>query len=80
MDRVNDECRLGITGAWFVRSSRDYFDFIDAEGFTGFKVYNCCGSFRLLVPQTSPSPPNCVPSTASQNSQKFFLTTDTSIW
>lgn len=34
---------MGIDGAWFVGSSRDYFTPIE----NGYEVYNCCGSFYL---------------------------------
>lgn len=40
---------LGVSGAWFVKGSRDYFTPISEDGFTGFHVYNCCGSFDLAV-------------------------------
>lgn len=43
------ENTMGVDGAWFVGSSRDYFEpFEDAE-FTGIKVYNSCGSFILAA-------------------------------
>ena len=41
---------LGIAGAWFVTRSRDYFEVFDANGFTGYEITNCCGSFTLAVP------------------------------
>lgn len=40
---------LGIAGAWIVGQSRDYINEFNAEGFRGFEVYNCCGSFVLAV-------------------------------
>lgn len=40
---------LGIAGAWFVGSSRDSIVPFDANGYTGFSIYNCCGSFTLAV-------------------------------
>ena len=40
---------LGIHGAWFVGRSLDYFTPICEDGFVGFHVYNCCGSFDLAV-------------------------------
>lgn len=41
---------LGIYGAWFVGSSRDYFRPIyDGEKLTAVKVSNCCGSFTLAI-------------------------------
>ena len=42
---------LGISGAWFVGSSRDYFSPYKEEGFEGIKVYNSCGSFVLAIKQ-----------------------------
>jgi len=40
---------LGIQGAWFVFDSRDHFDAYDKNGFQGYEVYNCCGSFVLAI-------------------------------
>lgn len=40
---------LGIAGAWFVLGGRDYFSPFTADGFTGFEISNCCGSFILAV-------------------------------
>jgi len=40
---------LGIKGAWFVGSSRDYFEAYEVDGYKGYRVYNCCGSFVLLA-------------------------------
>ena len=46
----NEERTLGIHGAWFVGSSRDYFRPIyDGEKLTAIKVSNCCGSFTLAI-------------------------------
>lgn len=46
---VNVNHTLGIEGAWFVGSSRDYFQAWENETFTGIKVYNCCGTFILAT-------------------------------
>lgn len=40
---------LGINGAWFVGSSRDYFTAFENDNFTGVEVYNCCCSFILAI-------------------------------
>jgi len=40
---------LGIEGAWFVGSSRDYFTAYECGQFTGIEVYNSCGKFILAV-------------------------------
>jgi len=40
---------LGISGAWFVLSSRDYFYDYHENGYKGYKVSNCCGSFILAI-------------------------------
>lgn len=45
----NHSNQLGIHGAWFVGGSRDYLQPITDGEFTGFHVYNCCGSFDLAV-------------------------------
>ncbi len=43
------ENNLGIAGVWFVFGSRDYFEVIDSDKVTGYRVYNCCGSFNIGV-------------------------------
>jgi len=43
------EHSLGIKGAWFVGSSRDYFRLYEDEMFKGIDVSNCCGHFILAV-------------------------------
>ena len=45
------EHTLGYQGVWLVGSSRDWISPIDANGLKGFHVYNCCGSFDLVVKQ-----------------------------
>ena len=45
----NVENTLGVDGAWFVLDSRDYFTRIERDGFVGFEIYNCCGSFDLAI-------------------------------
>mgnify|MGYP001171359634 CR=1 FL=1 len=40
---------LGIAGAWFVGGSRDSLMPIEEGEFTGFHIYNCCGSFDLAI-------------------------------
>jgi len=42
----------GITGAWFVGSSRDYFTPYAGDGFTGIEITNSCGRFILAVKET----------------------------
>lgn len=42
---------LGVSGAWFVGGSRNYFSTYNKDGFFGYHVYNCCGSFTLAVKQ-----------------------------
>jgi hypothetical protein len=43
------EHQLGVSGAWFVGCSRDYFDAYEDATFTGIKVFNSCGSFILAI-------------------------------
>lgn len=45
------ENTLGIQGAWFVRSSRDYIKPFDDGKFWGYDVWNCCGSFIIAIPK-----------------------------
>ena len=40
---------LGFNGVWLVGQSRDYIKAINEEGFTGFEVYNCCGSWTVAI-------------------------------
>lgn len=43
---------LGIKGAWFVGGaggSKDWFKPFNVDGFTGYSVSNCCGSFVIAV-------------------------------
>ena len=37
------------SGVWIVGDSRDYFKPISEDGFEGYEVYNCCGSFVIAV-------------------------------
>lgn len=46
---MDDRMRLGISGAWFVRGGRDWFTPYNADGWKGYEVSNCCGSFVLAV-------------------------------
>lgn len=47
----NKDATLGIVGAWFVGSSRDYFRPYDniAGDMTGIEVTNSCGRFILAI-------------------------------
>ena len=47
-ERCSDRT-LGIKGAWFVGSSRDYLKSYENDNFKGIEVYNSCGSFILAV-------------------------------
>lgn len=48
-DNFYNKSTLGIKGAWFVGSSRDYLDAYENDEFTGIEVYNSCGSFVLAI-------------------------------
>ena len=48
-----DAAQMGISGVWFVRDSRDYFTKIDTPEWTGYEVYNCCGTWQVVVPANS---------------------------
>ena len=43
------ENTLGLSGAWFVGSSRDRLSPLSEPGLVGFHVYNSCGSFDIAV-------------------------------
>ena len=51
-ERTDDHAdnTLGVKGAWFVGSSRDYFQAYDDGTFHGIAVSNCCGFFTIAVP------------------------------
>jgi hypothetical protein len=49
IDHDIDKRTLGINGAWFVGSSRDYFNEFENLLFKGYEISNCCGSFILAV-------------------------------
>lgn len=40
---------LGISGAYFVGNSRDYFSKFEDDNFEGIQVINSCGKFILAV-------------------------------
>lgn len=42
-DTIHPKYTLGVSGAWFVGRSRDYFQAID----NGYSVINACGAFQL---------------------------------
>ena len=48
-DTDNIRNTLGVSGAWFVNNSRDYFNPYNKDGFIGYGVTNCCGSFILAI-------------------------------
>jgi len=41
---------LGIQGVWVVRGSRDFITAYNDNGFVGYHISNCCGSFILAIP------------------------------
>lgn len=41
---------LGIQGVWVVRGGRDFITAYNNNGFVGYHVSNCCGSFILAIP------------------------------
>lgn len=45
----NKRNTLGVAGAWFVGSSRDYFSAYETETMTGIEVVNSCGKFILAI-------------------------------
>ena len=48
-DSINSKYTLGIEGAWFVGSSRDYFTSYELNGMKCIHVSNCCGSFTIAA-------------------------------
>ncbi len=47
----NSKYTLGVGGAWFVGSSRDRFENFENEIYSGYEVWNCCGSFIIAKPK-----------------------------
>lgn len=47
-----DKYHMGVQGICFVGGT-DYFTVINTAEFTGFEVYNCCGSWKVVVPANS---------------------------
>jgi hypothetical protein len=49
--KTDDNLRntAGISGAWFVNGSRDYFKPYNENGYTGYEISNCCGHFILAI-------------------------------
>ena len=44
------QATCGVPGVWFVDGSRNWFEpYSDANGFNGFRVSNCCGSFVIAT-------------------------------
>lgn len=54
-ENINIKYTLGLPGAWFVGSSRDYFEVYEDAQFLGFKVYNACGSFIIAIKKDTPT-------------------------
>jgi hypothetical protein len=46
---LSEDYTLGVSGAWFVGSSRDYFTPFANDNFIGYEVDNCCGSFLIAM-------------------------------
>ena len=40
---------LGVSGAWFVGQSKDYFMPYSDDNYIGYEVHNSCGSFLLAI-------------------------------
>ena len=51
-DSMPRENTLGVSGAWFILQSRDYFMPYEDDKFAGIEVSNGCGRFILAVPKT----------------------------
>jgi hypothetical protein len=45
----NLDYTMGISGVWFVGSSRNYFRKYEDDNFIGYSVMNSCGSFVLVI-------------------------------
>lgn len=40
---------LGVKGIWLVGNSRDSFTRYADDTFVGYEIYNCCGSFLVVM-------------------------------
>ena len=49
-DAGHVEYTLGVEGVWIL-DARNYFEPVEREGFVGYEVSNCCGTFELLTPK-----------------------------
>lgn len=47
--RLDSKYTLGIAGAWFVGSSRDYFTSFADSDYIGYEISNSCGTFILAM-------------------------------
>lgn len=46
---LDNDNTYGLKGVWLVNSSNNYFTAFDSDEYTGISVYNCCGSFDLVI-------------------------------
>ena len=44
-----DKYNFGISGAWFVYSSNNFYSAIDEGDFVGYSIGNCCKDFDLAI-------------------------------
>jgi hypothetical protein len=53
----NIQHTIGISGAWFVGSSRDYFRPFEDSLYTGIEVVNSCGCFTIAIEKNQKEKP-----------------------
>jgi hypothetical protein len=46
---IDSRHTLGVNGIWLVLGSRDHITPYFADGFSGYQISNCCGSFIVAV-------------------------------
>lgn len=46
---IENDNNFGLRGVWLVGSSNNYFSRVDTAEHFGIHVYNCCGSFDLVI-------------------------------
>lgn len=47
--QIHTDYNQGVSSAWFVRGSRDYFTEFANDLYIGYEVSNSCGSFILAM-------------------------------
>ena len=55
---LSTQYNLGISGAWFVGNSRDYFTKFENDEYEGYEISNACGCF--IIAKSTKHEDDCV--------------------